>query len=143
MRLTSSLACLRWRGWWKPGCSQEVLKVALNSMSSLVSILTYMSSPRLHSSLWTRINRTPWSCCTKRKNLPAFPLDENVADFHACISALYFIQEHGNTLICKLSAHNIVYSNLSELLFDYCSIITIIENKYSNLSCCLPWSKLF
>ncbi|XP_022777256.1 pyrophosphate--fructose 6-phosphate 1-phosphotransferase subunit alpha-like isoform X2 [Durio zibethinus] len=35
----------------KPGCSQEVLKVALNSISSLVSILTYMSSPKLHSSL--------------------------------------------------------------------------------------------
>ncbi|XVF25369.1 hypothetical protein REPUB_Repub13aG0206900 [Reevesia pubescens] len=36
----------------KPGYSQEVLKVALNSMSSLVSILTYMSSsPKLHSSL--------------------------------------------------------------------------------------------
>ncbi|XVE88478.1 hypothetical protein DITRI_Ditri19aG0072600 [Diplodiscus trichospermus] len=36
----------------KPGCSQEVLKVALNSMSTLVSILTYMSSsPILHSSL--------------------------------------------------------------------------------------------
>ncbi|XP_021294826.1 pyrophosphate--fructose 6-phosphate 1-phosphotransferase subunit alpha-like isoform X2 [Herrania umbratica] len=36
----------------KPGCSQDVLKVALNSMSSLVSILTYMSSsPKPHSSL--------------------------------------------------------------------------------------------
>ncbi|GMI86014.1 hypothetical protein HRI_002270700 [Hibiscus trionum] len=35
----------------KPGCSQEVLKVALNSMSSLVSILTYMSSPNHRSSL--------------------------------------------------------------------------------------------
>ncbi|OMO65873.1 pyrophosphate--fructose 6-phosphate 1-phosphotransferase subunit alpha isoform 1 [Corchorus olitorius] len=36
----------------KPGCSQEVLKVALNSLSSLVSILNCMSSsPNLRSSL--------------------------------------------------------------------------------------------
>ncbi|KAK8574996.1 hypothetical protein V6N13_033789 [Hibiscus sabdariffa] len=35
----------------KPGCSQEVLKVALNSMSSLVSILTSMSSANHRSSL--------------------------------------------------------------------------------------------
>ncbi|XP_039070797.1 pyrophosphate--fructose 6-phosphate 1-phosphotransferase subunit alpha-like [Hibiscus syriacus] len=35
----------------KPGCSEEVLKVALASMSSLVSILTYMSSPNHRSSL--------------------------------------------------------------------------------------------
>ncbi|KAB2078290.1 Pyrophosphate--fructose 6-phosphate 1-phosphotransferase subunit alpha [Gossypium arboreum] len=34
----------------KPGCSEEVLKVALNSMSSLVGILAFMSYPK-HRSL--------------------------------------------------------------------------------------------
>ncbi|MBA0748096.1 hypothetical protein Gogos_004948 [Gossypium gossypioides] len=35
----------------KPGCSEEVLKVALNSMSSLVGILAFMSYPKHRSSL--------------------------------------------------------------------------------------------
>ncbi|XP_062144775.1 pyrophosphate--fructose 6-phosphate 1-phosphotransferase subunit alpha-like isoform X2 [Alnus glutinosa] len=36
----------------KPGCSQEVLKVALSSMSSLVNFLSSMSTrPKLHASL--------------------------------------------------------------------------------------------
>ncbi|MBA0723432.1 hypothetical protein Golax_004011 [Gossypium laxum] len=35
----------------KPGCSEEVLKVALNSMSSLVGILAFMSYPKRRSSL--------------------------------------------------------------------------------------------
>ncbi|GKV35049.1 hypothetical protein SLEP1_g43368 [Rubroshorea leprosula] len=35
----------------KPGCSPEVLNVALNSMSSLADILAFMSSLKLHSSL--------------------------------------------------------------------------------------------
>ncbi|KAK9193761.1 hypothetical protein WN944_004458 [Citrus x changshan-huyou] len=36
----------------KPGCSQEVLKVALNSMASLVKILDCLSSTlKLHASL--------------------------------------------------------------------------------------------
>ncbi|MBA0694590.1 hypothetical protein Goari_004872 [Gossypium aridum] len=35
----------------KPGCSVEVLKVALNSMSSIVGILAFMSYPKHRSSL--------------------------------------------------------------------------------------------
>ncbi|TYI77881.1 hypothetical protein E1A91_D06G172500v1 [Gossypium mustelinum] len=35
----------------KPGCSEEVLKVALNSMSSLLGILAFMSYPKHRSSL--------------------------------------------------------------------------------------------
>lgn len=36
----------------KPGCSQEVLRFALSSMSSLVSFLSISTRPKLHASLW-------------------------------------------------------------------------------------------
>lgn len=35
----------------KPGCSEEVLEVALSSLSSLLNFLSISSTPKLHASL--------------------------------------------------------------------------------------------
>ncbi|KAK9997882.1 hypothetical protein SO802_017485 [Lithocarpus litseifolius] len=35
----------------KPGCSEEVLEVALSSISSLINLLSVASTPKLHASL--------------------------------------------------------------------------------------------